>query len=83
MNTIIRIAITTAALAITVCASASETDQYFDRSKPMADSTEALNKKFNETLAKVIARHHTVRDNASSCTRSVAAWAAIISWTID
>jgi hypothetical protein len=62
MNTIIRIAITAAALAITVCAAASETDQYFDRSKPMADSTEALNKKFNETLAKVIARHRTVRD---------------------
>ena len=28
----------------------------------MADSTEALNKKFNETLAKVIARYRTVRD---------------------
>jgi len=62
MNTIIRITVTAAALAITVCASASETDQYFDRSEPMADSTEALNKKFNETLAKVIARHRTVRD---------------------
>ena len=62
MNTISRIAVTTAALAFTACAYASETDQFFDRSEPMADSTEALNKKFNETLAKVIARHSTVRD---------------------
>ena len=62
MKTISRIAVTTAALAFTACAYASETDQYFDRSEPMADSTEALNKKFNETLAKVIARHRTVRD---------------------
>jgi hypothetical protein len=62
MNTISRIAGTTAALAFTACAYASETDQYFDRSEPMADSTAALNKKFNETLAKVIARHSTVRD---------------------
>jgi len=62
MNTISRIAITTAALAFTACAYASEIDQYFNRSEPMADSTEALNKKFNETLAKVIARHSAVRD---------------------
>ena len=62
MNTISRIAVTTAALAFTACAYASETDQFFDRSEPMADSTEALNNKFNETLAKVIARHSAVRD---------------------
>ena len=62
MNTISRIAVTTAALAFTACAYASETDQFFDRSEPMADSTEALNKKFNETLEKVVARHSAVRD---------------------
>ena len=62
MNTNTRIAITAAALAFTACASASETDQYFERSVPIADSTEALNRKLNVTLAKIVAKHRTVRD---------------------
>ena len=60
MITLIRIAISTAALVFAVCASASETDQFFDRSVPLADSTEALNKKLNKTLAQIVARHRTV-----------------------
>ncbi len=62
MNTIIRIATTAAALAFTACASASETDQFFERSEPVADSTEALNHKLNVTLARIVTRHRTVRD---------------------
>ena len=62
MNTISRIAVTTAALAFSACAFASETDQFFERSEPIADSTEALNHKLNVTLARIVARHRTVRD---------------------
>jgi hypothetical protein len=62
MNTKNRIVVTFAALAFSVCVSASETDQYFERSEPIADSTEALNRKLNVTLAKIVAKHRTVRD---------------------
>ena len=62
MNRIIRYAATAAALTLTVCASAAETDQYFERSQPIADSTAAMNKKFNAKLAKVVKKNRDVRD---------------------
>jgi len=44
-----------AALALSVPAAAYETDQFNNRSQPIADSTEVLNRKVNETLAEIVA----------------------------
>ncbi|MFQ5981755.1 MAG: hypothetical protein ACE5KS_00120 [Woeseiaceae bacterium] len=49
------IAVTGAALAVPVPAAAYETDQFYNRSQPIADSTEVLNRKVNETLAEIVA----------------------------
>ena len=50
------IAVTGAALVFCAVASAAETDQFYDRGKPIADSTEVLNRKVNETIADIVAR---------------------------
>lgn len=50
------IAVVGAALVFCAVASANETDQFYDRDKPIADSTEVLNKKVNETIAEIVAR---------------------------
>ena len=52
------IAVTGAALVFCAVASANETDQFYDRDKPIADSTEVLNKKVNETIAEIVATNH-------------------------
>jgi hypothetical protein len=44
-----------AALVFTEPATAYETDQFYNRSQPIADSTEVLNRKVNETLEIIIA----------------------------
>ncbi len=49
------IAVTGAALALSYAAAAYETDQFYNRSQPIADSTEALNRKVNETLRDIVA----------------------------
>ncbi len=49
------IALTGAALVLCTVASASETDQFYDRDKPIADSTEVLNQKVNEAIAEIVA----------------------------
>jgi hypothetical protein len=49
------IVVTGAALAISLSATAYETDQFYNRSQPIADSTEVLNRKVNETLREIIA----------------------------
>ncbi len=49
------IAVTGAALVFCAMASASETDQFYDRDKPIADSTEVLSKKVNDTIAVIVA----------------------------
>ncbi len=49
------IAVFGAALVLCTVASAAETDQFYDRAKPIADSTEILNKKVNETIAEIVA----------------------------
>ena len=49
------IAVTGAALVFCAVTSASETDQFYDRDKPIADSTEVLNRKVNETIAEIVA----------------------------
>ncbi len=49
------IAVIGAALVLCTVASAAETDQFYDRAKPIADSTEILNKKVNETIAEIVA----------------------------
>ena len=48
------IAVAGAALALSCSATAYETDQFYNRSQPIADSTEALNKKVNETLQQIV-----------------------------
>ncbi len=49
------IAVIGAALVLCTVASAAETDQFYDRAKPIADSTEVLNRKVNETIAEIVA----------------------------
>ncbi len=44
-----------AALAFSVPVAAYETDQFHNRSQPIADSTEVLNQKVNETLEEIVA----------------------------
>jgi len=51
-----------AALALSVPAAAYETDQFNNRSQPIADSTEVLNRKVNETLAEIVADWHKDHD---------------------
>ena len=64
MNTVIRMAIWAAALAISMGATAAETDQFYLRSEPMADSTEVLNAKFNQRLSNVVARYEHIHDES-------------------
>lgn len=52
-RTIAALAIAGTALALP--ASAYETDQFYNRSQPIADSTEVLNRKVNETLEEIVA----------------------------
>ena len=54
-RTISAIALTGTALALSSSAEAYETDQFYNRSQPIADSTEVLNRKVNETLEKIVA----------------------------
>lgn len=49
------LALTGAALVLCAVASASETDQFYDRDKPLADSTEVLNRRVNEAIAEIVA----------------------------
>jgi len=49
------IAVTGAAVTFSAAAAAYETDQFYNRSQPIADSTEVLNRKVNETLAEIVA----------------------------
>lgn len=49
------IAVAGTACALSVTASAYETDQFYNRSQPIADSTEVLNRKVNETLVEIVA----------------------------
>ena len=53
-RTISAIAISGAALALFGPAAAYETDQFYNRSQAIADSTEVLNRKVNETLEKIV-----------------------------
>ena len=53
-QTISAIAITGGALAFSCPAAAYETDQVYNRSQPIADSTEVLNRKVNETLTEIV-----------------------------
>ncbi len=64
MNTGIRMAIWVAALATSMSATAAETDQFYLRSEPIADSTEVLNAKFNQRLSNVIARYGHTHDES-------------------
>lgn len=43
-----------ATLALSHSATAYETDQFYNRSQPIADSTEVLNRRVNETLTEII-----------------------------
>lgn len=43
-----------ATLALSCSAKAYETDQFYNRSQPIADSTEVLNRKVNETLREIV-----------------------------
>jgi hypothetical protein len=56
------IAVTVAALAFTYPASAYETDQFYNRSAPIADSTEVLNRRVNDTLEDIAAGWHRGHD---------------------
>ncbi len=49
------IAATGLALVFCTVTSAAETDQFYGRAKPIADSTEVLNRKVNETIAEIVA----------------------------
>ena len=49
------IAVTGAAVTFSAAAAAYETDQFYNRSQPIADSTEALNRKVNETITEIVA----------------------------
>jgi hypothetical protein len=51
-----------AMLASSLSASAYETDQFYNRSQPIADSTDVLNRKVNETLAEIVADWHKDKD---------------------
>ena len=64
MNNICRIATAVAALAFAVGAAAAETDQFYNRAEPLADSTDVLNRKFNQKLARVIDRNRNEREQA-------------------
>jgi hypothetical protein len=46
--------VTGTAIALSCSARAYETDQFYNRSQPIADSTEVLNKKVNETLQEIV-----------------------------
>jgi hypothetical protein len=47
--------LTGATFGLPVEAPAYETDQFYNRAQPIADSTEVLNRKVNETLAEIVA----------------------------
>lgn len=49
------IAVAATTCALTVSALAYETDQFYNRSQPIADSTVVLNRKVNETLEAIVA----------------------------
>ncbi|MFQ5549346.1 MAG: hypothetical protein ACE5FV_13705 [Woeseia sp.] len=49
------VAVTVSALAFSGPAKAYETDQFYNRSQTIADSTEVLNRKVNETLSEIVA----------------------------
>lgn len=59
---ILAIAVTGAALTLSAPAVAYETDQFYNRSQPIADSTEVLNRKVNDTLAEIVANWRTDDD---------------------
>jgi hypothetical protein len=61
-RTIAILAIAGATLALPLRAQAYETDQYYNRSQPIADSTEALNRKVNETLGEIVAEWNKGED---------------------
>ena len=52
----------TATLLLSGGALAAETDQFFERSQPLTDSTDALNQKVNSTLREIIFELGSVRD---------------------
>lgn len=52
---IVAIAITGASIALSHAVAAYETDQFYNRSQPIADSTAVLNRKVNDTLAEIVA----------------------------
>jgi len=54
-NIIAAIAVTSAAVTFSAAAAAYETDQFYNRSQPITDSTEVLNRKVNETLTEIVA----------------------------
>jgi len=54
-QTIAAIAVTGAAIFCAPLAAAYETDQFYNRSQPIADSTEVLNRRVNETLVEIVA----------------------------
>ncbi len=56
--------LTAAALAssLPVAAIAYETDQFSNRNEPLADSTEVLNRKVNDTLEEIVAEWHEGQD---------------------
>ncbi len=56
------IAVTGAAVTFSAAAAAYETDQFYNRSQPIADSTEALNRKVNETLTEIVAARRKDHD---------------------
>ena len=56
------IVVTGAAVAFSAAAAAYETDQFYNRSQPIADSTAVLNRKVNDTLAEIVADWRKDRD---------------------
>lgn len=61
-QTIAIIALTGAAIFCAPWAAAYETDQFYNRSQPIADSTEVLNRKVNETLVGIVANWKKGKD---------------------
>jgi hypothetical protein len=62
MKSLVCTAIFAAALFVSVTATAAETDQYFERAEPIADSTTELNRKLNAQISRVVKRNRLVRD---------------------
>lgn len=61
MNRLMTTALTIVLALFAEIASGAETDQYFERDKPLPDATAELNRKFNAKLATVVQENRDVR----------------------